>query len=491
MAKLRYTSLDGLINNGVNDFVMEDTELTACKNVWSYRLGKLEKVPGYSKASSSQVIDNNSVSFLHWYYSVSDSTHRLIAASDTGSNLTLEYIAPNATAPVTSWTTLTGISTTLDTYATSKLSMANYLGKVFVVGHKTGSTFVPNFTINAATFNASDTDISSMPRGKYIVRYRDLLYVLNAYEGSARHPSRAYFCDDPVNGAITWTNLTNFVEFGYDDGDEITGAADIYDRLIVFKSRSMWKYDESERKRIADVGCDSYRSIQTVGDRLYWFNRYGFWRWDGAQPELVSERAKWFIDAIDQTKLDEVVATIYGGHEYRAYIGTVTVDDITYTNAWFCWDTRREKAYIRCTHHVAKSASNFIIDGKRRAYFGDNDGYVYKFADKIDAVYSDDNNEIDSFFVTKRFDFGQPETVKSVNSITTFTKHAGLMKIAAEVDEKKVFDEGHTRTIQKEIDDIEISTAGQRCRFKFYEKSSSKSWEFEGLVADVSIKEEK
>jgi hypothetical protein len=36
-------------------------------------------------------------------------------------------------------------------------------------------------------------------------------------------PSRDYYCDDPVDMKIPdWTVLTNFVEFGQDDGDEIT-----------------------------------------------------------------------------------------------------------------------------------------------------------------------------------------------------------------------------------------------------------------------------
>lgn len=491
MSKIRYSSFDGLINTGVNDFAMEDTELTAAKNVWSYKLGRLEKVPGYSLASSSQVVDNNSVRHLHWYYSTAADTNYLLAASDSGTALTLKYLAPNAPSPITSWTTISGISTHLDGLAGSNISTTNYLGKTFGVGHKTGTTFVPNFTVDQTTFSTTDSDLTSMPNGKFVLRYRDLLYVLNAYDGSERYPSRAYFCDDPVDMEISWTPVTNFIEFGYDDGDEITGAADIYDRMIVFKSRTMWKYDEYERIKIADVGCDSYRSIQTVGEKLYWFNRHGFWRWSGNQPELVSERAKMFIDAIDQTKLSDVVATVYGGYEYRAFIGDVTVDGYTYTNAWFCWDTRREKFYIRCTYNQVKSASNFVVGGKRRAYFGDEDGRVYAFADRIDGIYSDNGNEIDSFFITKRFDYGQPENSKTVSSIMVFSKHAEFMKVAVEVDDRDIFDEDHTPTIQQPIDPIEISASGQRNRFKFYEKSVAKSWELEGFILDVNVKEEK
>lgn len=491
MSILRYTNWSGLLNDGVNDFLMQDSELSASKNVWSYKIGRLEKVPGYTKTSSSQVIDNQSVRFLHWHYNVSNTTDYFYAVSDTGSDLTVKYIAPGAATPVTSWTALTGISTTLNTYATSKLDMESYLGKTFVVGHKTGSTFVPNFTISGVTFNASDSDITSMPQGKYIVRYRDLLYVLNVRTSATNYPSRAYYSDEPTDDEIGWTGLlTNFVEFGYDDGDEITGAAVALDRLIVFKHRSMWRYDESERKQIDEIGCDSYQSIATVNNVLYWFNRYGFWRWAGGQPELISERAKRYIDAIDQTKLDEVVATTYGGFEYRAFIGTVVVDGITYTNAWFCWDTRREKCYIRCTYHPGKSAGNFVVADKRRACFGDNDGYVYTLAEKVDNVYSDDGQDIDSFFITRRMDYGIPENVKMTNGVMLYTKHGQGLKVVIEADDRSVFGDSTGRTIRKDIDDIEISASGHRFRYKFMEKSTNKSWEFDGFMLNTDIKEE-
>jgi hypothetical protein len=37
-------SLDGILNMGVSDFLKPADELSACKNVYVYQLGKLEKV---------------------------------------------------------------------------------------------------------------------------------------------------------------------------------------------------------------------------------------------------------------------------------------------------------------------------------------------------------------------------------------------------------------------------------------------------------------
>jgi hypothetical protein len=364
--------------------------------------------------------------------------------------------------------------------------MENYFGRAFIVGYKSGSTFLPNALIDGTTFKTSDsTFLTDMPQGKFVVRYRDLLYILHALVSGTVYPTRAYYCDEPASNKIAWTGVaTNFVEFGYDDGDIITGGAECLDRLIVFKTNSMWKYDESSVEQIADVGCDSHRSIIKVNKVLYWYNRNGFWRWRGAQPELISAKAQPFIDAMSQSTLSSVVGVCYNGFEYRAFIGTVTVEGITYTNAWFCWDTRREKCYIRCTAAPAKSACTYTESntGIQRAYFGDNDGFVYKFATKVDAVFSDSGTEIDSFFITKNLDYGVPEDRKIVNRMNVFSKYAMGMKVAVDVDNSGEFSEANKPIgMSRNVDEIPLIAGGNRYKYKFYEKGSSKSWQFEGF----------
>lgn len=493
---IRFTDFDGLLNMGVSDFSKTRNELSACKNVYVYKLGKLEKVPGYSIAgANSQVINDKSVSFLHWYYRPSTNFNYLIASSDSGTALTLKYIAPNLTpSAITTWTTLAGISTLLDGYATAIPSMINYLDKVFIVGYKSGTTYLPNATITGTTYATSDgTNLTNMPQGKYIVRYRDLLYVLNAYSGSTAYPSRAYYNDEITTGAITWTPATKFVVFGYDDGDEITGGIDAFDRLLVFKHYTMFKYDESQVIEIPGIGCDSFRSIKKIGAVPYWYNRKGFYRYNGGDaPQLISRKVQPFIDAMDQNNPQNVIAGEYE-FEYRAYLGdSLTVEGITYTNVWYCFNTLTEKCYIRCTYNKGKSCSSFVNTGKKRLYFGDDDGCVYLFNTKIDNVYADayystdvPGQEIDSFFITRNIDYSYPELLKQTNQITVFSKNCQGMKVAIDVDDSDKFQEKGTQVLKRNIDILNVNTEGYRYKFKFYEKSKNKSWELEGFCLNT------
>ena len=52
LISIRYLNLDGLLNAGVSDFLMLNNECSAMKNCWVTKIGKLEKVPGYSDCTS-------------------------------------------------------------------------------------------------------------------------------------------------------------------------------------------------------------------------------------------------------------------------------------------------------------------------------------------------------------------------------------------------------------------------------------------------------
>lgn len=481
---IRYQNFDGLLNQGVSDFQLRDDELPYCKNVWVDKIGKLEKVPGYTQ-EGDQVVDNKSINLLHWYYRPSTKINYLIAGSDTGSAYGLKY-------RTTGNFTIINVGSTYDSRAGAQPDMVNYLDKVFIVGID-DTTFLTNATLSGTTFDASDSDLTDMPQGKFLVVYRDLLYVLHAKEGGTVYPDRAYYCDEPSAEAIGWTGIaTRFLSFRDETlGDEITGGATAFDRLIVFKHFSMWRWDESQKSKVADVGCDSHRSI--VKDKngiLYWYNRDGFFRWRGGQPELISEKAKEFIKAMNQLNPTNVVGSMYDGFEYRAFIGDITLGEDVYNNAWFCWNTLREQAYIRCTVDEVKSVVEFIENdtGIRRTYFGDDDGYVLKFATKIDKIYADDGNDIDSFFITKALDHGVPEDKKNTNKLITFTKNFAGMNVQVEFDNSGIFSKNR-KQIKKEINKLDLRGNAHRFRYRFAEKGQGKSWQFEGFAIKTQLSE--
>ena len=483
---IRYNNFDGLLNNGVSDFLRQNNELAACKNVWIYKIGKLEKVPGYTlSADEDTLVLDQSLSFLHYYYDVAGDKNYQIGGSYDGSDYILQ-VREEANWSATKFT-YSGAS------ADTVLSAQNFLGKAFIVGHD-GTTFLDPMTANGSVYTKSavtDTDLLDMPKGKFITgTFFNRIFVMNCEVGGTKYPSRAYFSDEVIGEKITWP-ATKYLTCGHDDGDVLVGGGVCVDRLVMLKQRSMWKAaDLATPKKIADVGCSSARSIKVIDNVIYWFNEYGFWRWRGSTPELISERAKEYIDAIDPDNYDKIFACEYYKKEYRAFVGDIVVGNDLYHNAWFCFDTLRQRIYIRCTYHTVASAGNYIEGNKTRAYFGTESGYLHKFAEKADRVFSDAGKEIDSFFDTNLLDHGVPEDVKFTNHMTVFTINNHSMKVAVAADNEVEWGQDNEDIINKNVQQVEIAASANRFRYRFYEKSDGLSWEFEGFVIETQIKEE-
>lgn len=470
----------------VGEFNKPSNELKACKNVQEDRVGILKRVPWYSKADSNTVnLTAGNVNFLHHYFQSSADSWAgksyLLASSNKWTGLTIQQRTTWAWSDVT-WGTISSV-------ADANIYAINYLDKAMIVWYDpVDKTYITPWVVSWTTFSTEDSDVSNMPSGRYIVRYRDLPYVLYTKIGSDIYPSRAYYPAAPVNMAIPvwgWNAPYNFEQFGQDDWDEITWWAEAYDHLVVFKTRSMWTYNQDTTMKVADIGCDSAKSIQTIWGILYWANRDWIWRWAGSLPQLISWKVQPFIDAIDQSKLWEMVASNYW-FEYRLYIGDVTVDWIKYTKAWICFDVRREKFYIRSTSHQPLVTAKFIEDGKERMYFGSDNWFVYKQSTYIDNVNSDDWNEIDYFFITNDLDFSAPQTVKLSPSAYIFTKNASWMKYVFDTDARWEFDIEWGQINESNLYDANIMASWNRIAVKFYGKDDDKPFEFEWFIFEVN-----
>ena len=64
LTSIKFLNFDGGLNAGVSDFLMLNSECIAIKNCWMPKIGKLEKVPGYSVCTTnvSSISPSNSPS---------------------------------------------------------------------------------------------------------------------------------------------------------------------------------------------------------------------------------------------------------------------------------------------------------------------------------------------------------------------------------------------------------------------------------------------
>jgi hypothetical protein len=102
-----------------------------------------------------------------------------------------------------------------------------------------------------------------------------------------------------------WAWPTEYaMNLNLDDGDEIRGAFQMHGTLYVLKRRSAWAINPdpiflyAATQLPADIGCLSHFSIVIVANYAYGYDERGFWRFNGAQfDRLTDNNMDFFLSA--------------------------------------------------------------------------------------------------------------------------------------------------------------------------------------------------
>lgn len=387
----------------------------------AYKLGGLLKDVGYSQVGNT-IEANKSVTGLFDFHQ-SPSVQKILATinNTAGTNLVLAY--NNAGT----WTDIT-LSSAWDGFEDCKVEMEGFIGYCFLVGYDaTDSVFLPVGSLTGTTFSTS-TNVTSMPTAKYIKRYRDRLYIAHAYTSGTLYEYRVYFSSVPSAGAITWTPASDFLDVDY--GAAITGMETNWDRLMVFTEHTAWIYDQTIWKQLWDTGCSAHRTIANKGVFMYWGDYDNFWRSSGGQPQAIGGPVMDFIKAGNPRNFFSCVVD----EEYRVYVGTVTVNSVTYTNCELVFNIPTQ------TWRWREYKDNFTIyapyndSGTIRQYMGADDGEVMNKGKYTDAtlISSDDGGDIAANFELAPV-WLNSDKVKTLNKIVAYADRAQGLNLKARI----------------------------------------------------------
>lgn len=140
----------------------------------------------------------------------------------------------------------------------------------------------------------------------------------------------------PSTYSITYT-ASNFIKsFSPQDGESMTGLFRVPRALLVFKQNHIYRvYNASnvDPYPAYNVGTYSQESIVQAKDGLYFHHSSGFYKfaYDG-QPQEISRRVLDFVKAISRSNYENVVGVYDGYDAIKWYVGSVTVEGVTYSN---------------------------------------------------------------------------------------------------------------------------------------------------------------
>jgi hypothetical protein len=245
---------------------------------------------------------------------------------------------------------------------------------------KTGGTGDANITFSAYVVNAN------MSTAKYVCLYNNYLFFANVTVDGVYYPTRVYWSD--INNTLSWS-AANWIEVAKNDGQEITGLKVLADRLVIYKTQSIYALFYTGDADIpfilpgggktnSHVGCISPWSIQEVDNEHIFLAFDGIYMFDGNSSKKISYRLdKVFLEDISKSMLSKSVSMVYKSkNRYLLALSSAFASD--YNDTVIMWDYYNN-AFSLYEGWSPSAMAMFLVGGyDERPYFGDYAGFVYR-----------------------------------------------------------------------------------------------------------------
>ena len=264
-------------------------------------------------------------------------------------------------------------------------------------------------------------DLTNIPSGvKYMLEFRDRVYVA----GSTADPDRVDISGiaDSDTRTISWTDDNSFIVFEQEDGGGgITGLAKVPGYILVFKKRTLKRYDGASAypEDMVNQGAPSQESIVTAKGICFWVNENGAWASTGGDPKKISTfSVDSVIKSCSAANLLNVASGTDEEHIFWSF-ASVTINGETHTNVVLkynifqnTWDIRKYPTAQRCYTKYVSGDDVYLV-------FGDDDGNVQK----LDTGNTDNGTAISYSMETQDWDFGLRMFQKGISRFAVITEN--------------------------------------------------------------------
>lgn len=445
MANKMVSNLSGGINTKTNPLILRDTEFELLVNYDLDELGSIKKRKGYD-VFASQPTDDKRVLGLYQYTNTTSSTETTqVMVIDKGNNANTIIYYNNAGT----WTA----SKSNDTYAATitnfnRYRFATFVDYLFRVNGR--DSVATSKDVNGGIWGAINAPGTITPA--FIAVFKDRVYVANDVGTSG---SRMYFSSLPSSGSITWDTTNDYVDVNPDDGDEITALENNGNRLLVFKTRALyrWDYGQTEADRLIGIGTKSQESVKTNFDLgiTFFANPKGIFAYTPAslRPRLISRKIQKWINAVPAADWNDVVAEVDEDHYYCYLSDSITVpgvgdngEDRTFTNVMAVYTISLDAWTIYSLHTKWRFANRLIQSSAEDIYFGSHEGRTYKWlsGNEDDSGGTSENSAvpISAEAITKEHLLTYPEKTM-VREFDIISRKAPLTQVYFQTDRKGDF----------------------------------------------------
>jgi len=474
MPRLEYLEFTGGMQRRTNRHLKLDNECDLIINAHGDIIGDRTKRLGYNQVGDTLQAGKN-VLGLFGFYQKSGTDYHLAAINNSGD--TQAVIKYNNAG---TWTNITGATTFT---AGTKMEFASFIDYCFIVGGATETTG----SLTGTTYSTA-TNVTSAPKAKYPIVYKDKLYLLNCDVGGTKYPSRFYQSSVPSGSpaAITWDTTNWWEPVQEDDGEELMGGTVNGNELLLFKETTMHAWNNSSMWKVDDVGAASHRSIQTVGAMTFFLatfdEGYEIRVYAGGVTRPISGKLESIINTITSSQASGSFSASTRD-SYKLYLGNLTIDGEAWSNCEVVYKISTNEFWINSFNDALTCYAPFRESGVRRIYSGDSDGEVMRHAREGDSVYSDDGQPIQFIVRTKKIDAGLPEQKKQIVRGYAFSTAPQGMTFNFRLDNGK----WQTTKLTEEVQDFQLNPyAGYTYQVEVSETSTTEPCAFSGFVLETA-----
>ena len=468
---------NGGLNTSAGPLGLEDNESSDLQNIDFDKFGSFCQRNGYTALNTSAITASTRIDGLFWF--MTPTIRKPVALCGTKA-----YRMDDLDA---TWDDITG-SVTIT--AGHRFDFENFLSTCIMT-----NDYDPPILWTGVGNCSTMTVPTGLTRAKFVTKFQNYCLLANVVVSGVDMPTRFYF--STIKTLDTW-DLADFYEIGMNDGEEITGFKVLGDRLIVYKTNSIYAvyYNGNAdipfliQKTSSHVGCIAPYSIQEVDNGHVFLAYDGIYFFDGNNSYKISDRIRDTILGYSQSDYANAVS-MYQKNKNRYWLAFATSSD---NNRVITWDTINN-AWSVYTGMAPSAMATFLVTGvEERPYFGDYSGFIYR-ADTGDDDYPKNvKTAINAYFWTnwKNFDDicdqkGVPHVYVYHKKLTATLTFVYAYDFITTDQYSTTFSTTSSDSVTSIIKRQDLTGRGRAIRFKFANATASETFQIDGLGTEAML----
>jgi hypothetical protein len=296
------------------------------------------------------------------------------------------------------------------------------LNKVIV----TNGQDVP-FTWDGTT-NSHLTLATNVSKPKYNVVFENYWFYINVQVSSVLQSSRIYWTE--IKDITSTMPALHFIDIAKDDGQQITGAKVLSDRLVIYKERSIYNVFFTGDNDIpfvvsksnSAVGCISAGSIQELNNGHVFLSYDGLYFYDGSNSYKISDRITTTLTGYNTQRFNQSKSMVQ--RDKNRYFLALPGASAIESDKVLVWDYFNNAFSIYDGINAASMTTVYVGGIEERVYFADYRGHTYRADDGANDNPLGVETAIVCYYYTNWKTWGDIVNKKANPTVTVFYQNS-------------------------------------------------------------------